>query len=107
MSVEELNAQTNDAAHVDPGMINTDVSEDDALAAAFDRASGSGSSRDDGGRFKSNADDNAAGDGADEPLEGGEGEETRPVILRRLWLAFLSRQAGAARNHYGAKSPMR
>ncbi|UXS69165.1 hypothetical protein FY145_01065 [Agrobacterium tumefaciens] len=74
MSVEELNAQSNDAAHVDPGMMNTDVSEDDALAAAFDRASGSGSSRDEGGRFKSNAADNAAGDGADEPLEGGEGE---------------------------------
>lgn len=74
MSVEELNAQTNDAAHVDPGMINTDVSEDDALAAAFDRAAGSGSSRDEGGRFKPNAANNAAGDGADEPLEGGEGE---------------------------------
>ncbi|MCZ7488535.1 hypothetical protein [Rhizobium rhizogenes] len=74
MSVEELNAQSNDAAHVDPGMMNADVSEDDALAAAFDRAAGSGSSRDEGGRFKSNAADNAAGDGADEPLEGGEGE---------------------------------
>jgi len=63
MSVEELNAPLNDSAATDPGTINTDVSDDDALGAVFDRMGRDG--------------DVSSGENplAENPLEGGGGGE--------------------------------
>ncbi|MBY3582222.1 hypothetical protein HJA77_13750 [Rhizobium bangladeshense] len=76
MSVEELNAPLNDSAAIDPGMINSNTSDDDALGAIFDRMEqNNGATRGADGRFTSNRADTADTNGADEPLEGGGGED--------------------------------
>jgi len=81
MSVEALNASLNSSTAVDPGMINTDVSEDDALGAVFDQVSrDNGAARGDDGRFTPSQPKEGAVDGGkadEEPLEGGEGEAAK------------------------------
>ncbi len=75
MSVEELNAPLNDSAAIDPGTINTNANEDDALGAIFDRMGrDNGAARGEGGKFVSNNAADAEADAGKEPLEGGEGE---------------------------------
>ncbi|WP_312809345.1 hypothetical protein [Agrobacterium cavarae] len=77
MSVEELSAQMDNAAQIDPGVMDT-TNDDADLEAIYDRASGdTSSSRDTNGRFKAAAADDAANGGANGPLEGGEGEEAK------------------------------
>lgn len=83
MSVEALTASLETSTAIDPGMINTDASEDDALGAVFDRVASEGSAqRGADGRFMSTQQettDDADPAGGDEPLEGGGGEEAKVV----------------------------
>lgn len=83
MSVEALTASLESSTAIDPGLINTDASEDDALGAVFDRVSTSGAAdRGLDGRFTSSQQQEPTeGDdvdaGGNKPLEGGEGGEAK------------------------------